>query len=100
MIAEVDKSPFGPPLPIGERTGSSIVGPGTSVHQHWYATWRQTELADIRTGAKAIFVSGGSDYKDIFGKRRHFHYRLAISGPEDSPNTWGLRPHKSGYDAS
>jgi hypothetical protein len=100
MIAEVDKAPFGPPRPIGERTAGSVVGPGTSVHQHWYARWSETELADIRASTKAIFVSGGSDYKDIFGRRRHFHYRISITGSEDSPNTWALKPHKSGYDAT
>jgi hypothetical protein len=98
-ILEPDALPFGPPTPTSERTGGSIVAPGSGVHQNWYSPLLPEQAAEIRSGVKAIFIWGGANYRDAFGKQRHFVYRIAISGGEDGPGMWALKPHKQGYDA-
>jgi len=99
-IRAVDAIPFGAPLPKEQRTGSSIIGPGANANQVRFGIWSQTEIDEIRNGTKALFVWGGADYTDIFGHDRYFIYRIAVSGMEDSGNSWALKPHKMGYDAN
>lgn len=99
-IRPIDTVPFGLPLPKEERNGSSIIGPGAGANQIRFGVWSPAEIDEIRKGTKAIFIWGGADYTDIFGHDRHFIYRIAISGLEDSGGGWALKPHKLGYDAN
>lgn len=99
-ILPVDAIPFGPPRPLSERTGSSIMGPGADTWINWYARFSGSDLDDIRTGKKAIFVWGGADYTDAFGKRRYFIFRDMMTGTEENPAVWALKPHRLGYDAN
>ena len=100
VILDTGAVPFiGPTVPLEDRP-PSILGPGSLAHMHWNAVFPMLAVQDIRSGTKAIFVWGGADYIDAFGHPRHFMFRCAMSGSEDSPNGWALKPHRIGYEAN
>jgi hypothetical protein len=99
-ILAPDALPFTSSRPISERTGTSIIGPGSDAWINWYAGFGDKDLDDIRSGIRSIFIWGGADYTDAFGKRRYFIFRDRISGRENGPNCWALSPHPLGYDAN
>jgi hypothetical protein len=102
-VLSPDSLPFTEPTPIEERTGSSVIAAnGGDAWVSWNAQFRAGELEAIRDKSKALFIWGGADYRDIFGRDQYFVFRLCISGPENahSDNGWALKPHPSGYDAS
>ena len=105
-VHDKDAVPFGPPTPLSERTGSSIVGSGANVTVNY--TIPLTDQDAINNGSKRIFVWGGADYTDAFGVARYFHFRSA-SGPSivnvDATGRinwqgWSLQPHRLGYEAN
>jgi len=98
-ILPATDTPFDQPTPVDQRAGTSIIGPGGSTHINWTMAATPAELADIQAGTKRVFVWGGANYSDIFGKKRAFIFRdtnpdgvTAIVG-----STWALKPHKVGY---
>lgn len=94
--------PFtGPSTSLADRS-ASILGPGSLAHMQTAAAFPRgaVDLEEIRNGTKTIFVWGGADYVDAFGHPRHFTFRCAINGREDAGQSWGLRPHKVGYEAN
>lgn len=101
QILDKDAVPFGPATPIGERTGVSIIGPGSNVAMTWILAATEDELADLLAEKKKLFVWGGADYTDIFKEKRFFTFRAA-----NAPFTAGLdypvavQPHKAGYEAN
>lgn len=101
-----DAVPYGLPASLEERTGFSIVGPGGSAHITYVIPL--TDVASLVSKNKRLFVHGGADYQDAFGKDRTFIFRSVsgepmclVSGTGD-PVLQGmpLQPHRSGYDAS
>lgn len=98
-ILAVSEIPFGPSRPESDRTGKSIIAPSTSAWINHYAIWNPGELEDVRDRKRAIFIWGGANYKDAFGRSRRFIFRLMITGLEGAPNGWALAPHPLGYEA-
>jgi hypothetical protein len=94
--------PFTAPTPLHERGGASIIGPGSSAWLNRYCRFEGSDIDDVRSGKKAIFIWGGTDYTDNFGNRRHFIFRQRISGQPSMTQGqgWGLSPHPVGYDAN
>lgn len=98
-ILDIDALPFGEPLPVDERNGSSIIGPGASVWIERFDKFGEGDLEAILNRKKGIFIWGGADYVDAFGKPRHFIFRDMITG-QQTGGVWALKPHKVGYDAN
>lgn len=100
-VQDFSALPFGAPRPESERTGKSIISPNTSAWINAFYVWKSDELAAVRSRKKGLFVWGGADYRDAFGEKRRFFFRIRISGPEDTPNRagWALKPHPLGYEA-
>ena len=93
--------PFGPPRPIQDRTGASIVAPGASAHIHWTMAADAAMIADLQNGTKKLFIWGGCDYTDVFGHRRDFMFRDTNGDEVFQPiRGWSIAPHKFGYEAS
>jgi len=98
-----DDSPF--PLdtkPLGERSVASIIGPGETVDiDSRNSSISQEEISAIIDEYLAIFVWGGCDYTDTFGKRWSFVFRMKVSSPAMSAEggvlVWGLKPAAIGY---
>lgn len=101
-ILDKDVVPFGAPTPIEQRNGTSIVGPGASVHINWTLPITETDLAAIQSGAKNVFVWGGADYRDIFEQKRYFIFRDTNAQGHFTSigNVLALAPHKLGYEGN
>jgi len=101
-ILDAEVVPFAAPAVSIADGASSILGPGSQAHLNWRAVFPPDALPEIRDGKKAIFCWGGANYTDAFGHQRHFTFRCATSGGEDTADQggWGLKPHKIGYDAN
>jgi hypothetical protein len=102
ILKVADAAPFGPPRPISERSGQSIIGPHSSAWINWFAEMSPDELAAIRARDKGIYVWGGADFKDAFGHARKFIFRCLITGEQTElgGTGWALAPHKQGYEAN
>jgi hypothetical protein len=57
------------------------------------------EIADVVSGAKAIYVYGRIEYNDIFKYRRYATFRLGYSGPFPPPKGVVFSHCESGNDA-
>lgn len=102
-ILEPTAIPFTEPTPIAERAGMSVIGPGGDVHINWILPSTPEMREAITKGTINVFVWGGADYTDAFGKERYFIFRdLNTTGSRFgvAGDTLGLRPHKLGYDAN
>jgi hypothetical protein len=103
VIRPPDAVPFGPPTPIGERGGNSMIGPQGEANMFWTIPVSDAQLAGIKAGTLKIFVWGGVDYEDAFGVDRHFIFRAVnsnaamINAPGDQML---LEPHAMGYSAN
>ena len=91
--------PFSEPRPISERTGKSVIGPGSEALITQFNVLTNDDLLNVHAGSKSIFVWGGADYKDVFGTPRRFIFRCVVAGPENQPGVWPLTPHTLGYEA-
>ena len=102
-ILPSDSVPFGEPVPIADRFGSSIIGPQSNVSLEWTISVSDDQLSTLKAGTHKIFVWGGVDFKDAFRVNRHFVFRIIngnagmIKNPGDATS---LQPHKLGYDAN
>ena len=102
-VYEYDALPFPKERkPLADRVNRSIVGP-TAVTPITTKSATLGDIADIRSGKKAIFVWGGVDYVDAFGKQRYLYIRASMSGPEldfgNGRRGWLLTPHPVGYES-
>jgi hypothetical protein len=68
-----------PPLQPGQY---SILGPnvGSTIFRRLSRNLTVEEIADIRTGAKAIYLYGRIEYIDAFKRRRFTTFRIRYSG--------------------
>jgi len=78
-ILPSDSVPFGEPVSIADRLGSSIIGPQSNVSLDWTISVSDDQLSTLKAGTHKIFVWGGVDFKDAFRADRHFVFRI-ISG--------------------
>jgi hypothetical protein len=101
-LLDKDDLPFGPATPFSERTGTSIIGPGASVHINWTMPIDAAGVAAIGNGSKKVFVWGGADFIDAFKKPRFFIFRsVNAQGILNAPGARiGVNPHKAGYEAN
>jgi len=97
IAADSDASPFGEPLPIENRTSTSIVFADGEVDLQRAWPLAPLDLDAVRAGTRKFFVSGGADYRDAFGVRRTLKF-YDVSGDEVN-GVWPLKPHKRGYVA-
>lgn len=98
-----DAVPFpAQPKPLSERVNRSIIAPGALAPVITESA--MIDLASVRNKTKAIFVWGGADYVDAFKRKRHFIFRMKMSGPEQLLSNggmgWPLTPHPLGYEAN
>jgi hypothetical protein len=97
-IRNVDKVPFTEPPPIDRRQAPSIMGPTASTTIEFATPFEVCELDDVRAAKKAIFIWGGCDYVDVFGRDHYFIFRFKILGHENQ-GLWRLRPHEIGEES-
>jgi hypothetical protein len=100
QILDPSATPFDAATPIDKRTGASIIGPGANAQLKWVIPASPTEVAEIASNTKRVFVWGGADYRDIFNKRRFFKFRDTNALFYVSGETVNLQPHPSGYEAN
>jgi hypothetical protein len=102
LILDSDAVPFGNPTPIAERQGESFEGPGATFEVNWSLPINEEELATVNAGKKKIFVWGGANFTDAFGKGRKIIFRMT-NDPSNKVAALGhryaLTPHKQGYEA-
>ena len=100
VVAEANTPPFGPPLPFEERTSSSILFSDSDAHISRATPITAEDLAAIRDGSKKVFVWGGVDYADAFGRKRTMRFH-DVNGVELGAGSgrWQLMPHRKGYQA-
>jgi hypothetical protein len=100
QVLDDNADPFTEPTPIDKRTGSSIIGPGAEVHLNQIIKIDQPTAGLLASGAKRVFVWGGADFVDAFGKKRYFIFRdRSGTGIFDTVgHQLALAPHKKGYD--
>jgi hypothetical protein len=89
--------PFGPPIPLQDRTGASIIGPGQIVQITAFVSTDDNMVQMLLSGAYILYAWGGARYTDTFGKVWNFDFHDSITGPFRAPNTWALSPHSVGY---
>jgi hypothetical protein len=101
-ILPLDAVPFGPATPIQDRAGTSIVGPQSSAHLQWTLAAPPEIREAVSIGERLVFVWGGADYVDAFGKNRHFIFRTTngVGNYRLLGAAFGLRAHRAGYDAN
>ncbi len=103
QILPADQVPFGPPTPIEDRGGSSMIGPHSNVNREWTIPVSEQELEALKTGQQKLFVWGGVDFLDAFGEPRHFIFKM-VNGNANLVRAPGdvmpLQPHKLGYEAN
>lgn len=97
-----DAKPFTEPTPFSERTGTSIIGPNTTVNIEWTIPIDVATAQDVGSGKKKLFVWGGSNFTDAFGQKRFFIFRSVSSTGifTTAGNVLGIQPHKAGYEAN
>lgn len=100
-VTNVDDLPFTerPPLIDKKRSAPTIIGPTASITIEFSTPFEIGELDAIRDTKKAIFIWGGCDYVDVFGREHYFIFRFKISGHENQ-GIWRLRPHKIGEEGN
>lgn len=102
LIDQPEALPFTEPLALAERNGTSITGPGADAHLVQVVAASEAQIAALRARTQKLFVWGGADYTDIFGRRRFFVFRC-VNGEEIVPpqgQGWALGPHRLGYETS
>jgi hypothetical protein len=87
--------------PVLEQKFTTNLGPGAEMPK---ALWFEralipSEIADVISGAKAIYVYGRIEYNDIFKYRRHATFRLKYSGPFPPPKGVIFTHCENGNDA-
>jgi hypothetical protein len=96
-IGDANDIPFTRPPPITNRQKSTILGPSASTTWNFARKFNVGELDEIRAARKAMFVWGGCDYRDVFGKPHYFIFRFKMAGRENQ-GIWKLRPHDMGEE--
>lgn len=101
-ILESSAIPFTEPTPLEDRMGESITGPTAAFNIHWTLQVTEEDISSLNNGSKKIFVWGGVDFIDAFGRKRHFIFRMTNDGRKilKPGDCFALRPHKLGYDAN
>ena len=89
------------PVPPLQNQFANTLGYGASFSKGIWLDRKlgQDEIADIRTGARAIYVYGRIEYKDAFKKRHVTHFRLHYWGQYPPPQNAILSFCESGNDA-
>ncbi|WP_439543830.1 hypothetical protein [Hyphomicrobium sp.] len=103
VIRDVSETPFGETVPINERGGTSVVLPNATPGMEYTIAATEAEIADIRNGTKHIFVWGGADFKDVFGRPHAVVFRKVNTSAnfmQEAGHTLTLRAHKAGDDES
>ena len=54
-----------------------MLGPGVTTHLIWTMPITEQERVDVNGGVKRIFVWGGADYVDAFGRKRTYKFKAA-----------------------
>jgi len=64
------------------QTFANALGAGAFTSKALWFTrpLNQQEIVDVAAGAKAIYVFGRAEYRDVFGHRRFTNFRLRYSG--------------------
>lgn len=87
----------------------SIIAPQGETHISRIRRMEDGDLADIRSGKKAIFFWGCVDYIDAFDQRRYFIFNCRMYGVDvfipsgevgKDDLGWELVPHPAGYKAN
>jgi hypothetical protein len=96
-VCDADKSPFDD---VSEGLGRVIMGPGTEANLpvHW-GPITNADLQAVRNGTKHIFVWGGSEYVDVFGKERFFKF-YEWNANEIPGKGWPLAPSDKPQEAN
>jgi hypothetical protein len=103
-IFQIDDLPFpSKSKPLSERVNRSIVGPSAETPMVTGPTaLSPANLQAIRNETMAIFIWGGVDYVDAFGKSRRFILKMRMTGNEtqfgEGVRGWPLTPHPLGYE--
>lgn len=105
VIDVTDAYPYTEPRPMSERTGSSIVAPGGDIHINQPGPLSNADIFAVDSGEKRIFIWGGCDFTDAFGKPRYFRFKCTNGGRSANAagqpdNLWSIQPHKDGYEAN
>jgi len=97
-----DAVPFDSPTPLAERTGESIMAPSGTFFIDWILPINIEDISALNDGSKKIYIWGGVDFIDAFGKNRYFIFRMTNSDGAiiKLGDGFALRPHKAGYDAN
>jgi hypothetical protein len=99
LIAGASDDPFGSPLPLSERTSSSVVFADGDVHLARAAAITPEQIQAVRAGSSKIFAWGGADYRDAFGVLRTLRFYDINADDEAGQGLWALKPHRKGYQA-
>jgi hypothetical protein len=83
---------------IGDRIGNDIVGPGATIEITADKKITSTELEEIKSGTKSIFIWGQIDYVDAFNKKRYFRF-YHVNGQQRFEG-WPLEPAQEPQEAN
>jgi hypothetical protein len=100
LIREKDSTPFDD-LEMPKPASSSVLfSQSTAGVQHRFVVSAE-DIAAIRAGTRKVFIWGKTEYRDTFGRSRHFEF-YDVNGDETGHNSgrWLLRPHSRGYKSN
>jgi hypothetical protein len=98
-----DVIPFGKPLPIPQRNGSSIIAANGTANLWQTIAVSDEQWGSLKSGTKLLFIWGGLDFKDAFDADRHFKFRMVNSSAtlvNNPGDMFALQPHRLGYEAN
>lgn len=99
QISGTEAKPYSDMPPADLDRPRSILGPGDEVTLTKYIEILTPQYYSVQRGELKVYAWGRIDYRDAFGKRRHFIFRSANQGGfVDGLSALG--PYITGYEAN
>jgi hypothetical protein len=95
LIESGSSDGFDPPE-VAVRSSTTLAANGSLSKALWFRSLSQEEADHVRSGGKALCVSGRVKYSDVFRREHETLFRLAYTGPYPPPANASLDPAGGG----
>jgi hypothetical protein len=100
-IAAASAAPFDQAQGPATESGPIIASRDSGYHATQWGIISEQEIAEIRLRQKCIFLWGTATYRDVFGRQRHFTFRIMNSHEvAGQPGVFAMAAHPMGYEGN